>query len=249
MNHPFIQGGVPDVCARCRRKEIDHTSLATCEACPYVGMCDLYPPPHGVILLCPTCLQKEYDHQSPDKQEARVLHSRAVSEAQIALSREIDSSIISRADYFNAETVAISELKKIIDSDETIARKDYALYMEVRTRYDKFKAKLIEAEEVRLEIINNIKADQTYLNNLVSSLTKEEQEKYRVKDINYKPNEVKVVKPKESSGKTNLSEVKELAKEHGIAPEIIQNLCLAFKLTPLKAVVKYKEMMSTVTTT
>jgi len=244
MNHPFIQGGVPDVCVRCRRSELDHTSLATCEACPYIGPCELYA---NVILLCPTCYSKEIEHQSPANQEKRLTEHRAITEKNLQLSRDIDSSVVTRADYFNAETISISELKKIIDSDETIARKDYTLYMAVKERYDKFKAVLIEVEEKRLEITHNIKADQTYLNNLVASLTKEEQEKYRVRDIDYKPNKVKVAKPKgDGVGKVNMAEVKELSTQHGIPAEIIKNLCNVYKLTPLKAIIRYKEMISTV---
>ena len=248
MNHPFIQGSVPDICLRCRRKEIDHTSFAICEACPYVGPCELYPPNHGVILLCPDCYSKEIEHQSPENQEKRVMEHREVVAKQLELSREIDKSIITRADYFNAETISISELKATIDNDESIERKDYELYKAVHSRYLHFKEVLITVEEKRLEIINNIKADQTYLNNTVAALTKEEQDKYKARDITYKPNEVKVSKPKESSGKVNLSEVKELGKEHGIPPEILKNLCDVYKLSPLKAVIKYKEMISMVPT-
>ena len=242
MNHPFIQGGVPDVCVRCRRTELDHTSLATCEACPYVGSCELYA---NVILLCPTCYEKEIAHQSPENQQKRIAEHQITSK-NLQLSRDIDSSIITRADYFNAETISISELKSIIDADESIGRKDYELYKAVHERYLKFKTVLIEVEEKRLEITNNIKADQTYLNNLVSTLTKEEQEKYKARDINYKPNEVKVSKPTGSGNKVNLAEIKELAKEHGIPAEILSNLCAVYKLSPLKAVIRYKEMISTV---
>jgi len=250
MNHPFIQGGVPDVCVRCRRPELDHTSLATCEACPYVGHCDLY---KGTFLLCPSCFEKEdvinnltKDYQSPENQQKRVDRANEITRKTLEISKDIDASIITRADYFNAETKSISELKSVIDADVMIERKDYELYKAVHERYLHFKNILIEVEEKRLEITNNIKADQTYLNNLVASLTKEEQDKYKVRDINYKPNEVKVAKPKDNSGKVNLAEIKEVAKEHGIAPEILANLCTVFKLTPVKAVIRYKEMMSTV---
>lgn len=252
MNHPFIQGGVPDVCVRCRRAELDHTSLATCEACPYVGHCDLY---KGTFLLCPTCFESEEainklssEHMSEDNQLKRVERANEITSRTLELSKAIDTAIITRADYFNAETISISELKATIDADTNIARKDYELYKAVHERYLHFKNVLIEVEEKRLEITNHIKADQTYLNNLVASLTKEEQDKYKARDISYKPNEVKVSKPRESGSKTNLAELKELSKEHGIPAEILANLITVFKLTPVKAVIKYKEMTSTVTT-
>lgn len=250
MNHPFILSGVPDICVKCRRPELDHTSLASCEGCLYVGVCDLY---KGTFLLCPECFEKEEtfktlsdDYQSPAKQDERVAKARLVAERTIAMSREIDSSILNRGDYFNAETKSITELKEVIDADPTVERKDYQLYMVVKERFDKFSEKLIKVDEERLEVVSQIKASQIYLNNLVSSLTKEEQEKYRIRDINYKPID-KVVKPKaEGSNKINMTELKELSEEHKIPIEILKNICNAMKLTPLKAVVRYKEMLSTV---
>lgn len=240
MNHPFIQSSVPDVCSRCRRAELDHTDLAICEGCPNVGLCEVYA---GTILLCPTCTQKELDHQSPEKQAERLAQMR---EATLQTSKEIDNSITTRADYFNAETISISELKSVIDADPSIARKDYALYEVVHARYVQFKKVLIEIEDKRLEVSNNIKADQVYLNSLVSSLTKEEQDKYKARDIEYKPNEVKVVKPRSATPSASMSELKQMASEHNIEITILTMLCKAHKLTPLKAVHKYKEMLSSV---
>lgn len=237
MDHPFILGGDPDKCVRCKRKEIDHTDLATCEACPNVGVCTLY---LNTILLCDTCLQAEKDHMSPEKQEKRVQEYR---ENTVKLAKEIDNSLTNRPQYFNAETIAIGVLKDAIEADATVTNKRLALFEVIDARYKGFKQALVVVDEQRVELMNQIKASHEYMVTLSNQLTAEERAKYQIADFNYKPNQV-VTKPKASNKKApkfSKAELMEASSKTGIPMPALQTLCVRFNCNVAEAVNRFKE--------
>src|SRR5678809_815075 len=97
--HKFILSISPDaskpVCMKCHRPELDHTDKASCEACDYVGQCELYSSnPNQNMLLCPSCIEKEEKlRMSPEKQQERV-------QAVITESKKLDNGIQLRTDIF-----------------------------------------------------------------------------------------------------------------------------------------------------
>ncbi len=97
--HPFIPSIGANTCQKCKRPEISHTELATCEACPNIGPCEIW----LGMLLCKSCYEKE------EKQIKSIVEAKA-----------IDDRVQLRSDVFNAETVAIVQLKQLIDADDSI---------------------------------------------------------------------------------------------------------------------------------
>lgn len=144
-------------------------------------------------------------------------------------SREVDNRVEVRTDLFNAETVSIQDLKKAIDTDESITNKPFALATELHTRYTQFKKIIFELNEEIVEATNKQKAIQVYLNQLANQLRQEEREKLKIQDINYKPREIKPSKPratKKKKVKFDKVELRKYASELGIPEFALQVFCV-----------------------
>ena len=227
MDHKFTRSTLDILkCDRCKRSELDHSDQATCESCPNIGIMNL----SGGILLCRECIAKEIEtslaHQSPELQEQRLKEHRERTTI-IAQSRAIDSSIQVRTDLFNAATISIIELKSAIDSDETIANKNYTLAEELSKRFHHFKKIIFEKNEEIISASNNQKAIQVYLNQLANSLRVEEREKLKITDINYKPGVIKPIVKKVSVKKLDKVELRKFAAELGIPEFTLQMLVVS----------------------
>src|SRR5665213_2674679 len=215
MNHSFIPSNIDsNLCGMCKHTPIDHTDMATCECCPTVGPVEIY----MTMLMCPSCIVKETEAQvinsSPAKQAERV----SDMNANIVNARAIDDSISVRSDLFNAATVSIIELKEMIDKDESIVNKPYALAEILTNRYQQFKSVVFELSEKIVDAGNKQKAIQVYLNQLANTLRAEEREKLKIADINYKPPtpKIKVGNIKSVTKKFDKVELRKYALELGI---------------------------------
>lgn len=192
-----------NVCGKCY-KHIIEGKIEECEVCPaIVASWTIFT--LGSIKMCRNCYEKELtlqkENTSSENQESRVKVANSVMQNSLELnalttSRMIDSNIQVRTDLFNAATVSIIELKSIIDSSPEIENKNFALASELMTRFEHFKDVIFEANKTVVEASNNQKAIQVYLNQLSNQLRQEEREKLKIQDINYKPKEAKVAKPK-----------------------------------------------------
>jgi hypothetical protein len=163
----------------------------------------------------------------PENQQKRIDAMYAAMDA----SRQTDSKVEVREDLFNAATVAIVDLKKIIDENPVITNKPYALAEELRNRFETFKKAIFVANEKIIEATNHQKAIQVYLNNLANQLRQEEREKLKLADINYKPGLVKPIKtasaPKIRKPKFDKAELAKYAKELGVSEFTLQMVCVA----------------------
>lgn len=200
------------LCSVCKRLELDHGITASCEACPYIGQCEIYSSePNQSLLLCPDCIKKEEEiRTSPEKQQERVNKVNTV----IQQALDIDSSIQVRTDLFNANTVAIINLKAEIDNDATIENKNYRLAEILTERFNHHKAMIFEQQEDIVKRGNDQKAIQSYLNTLANQLRAEEREKLKISDISYQPTKVKPVKvtaPKTAKPKLDKAELRNQA--------------------------------------
>jgi len=194
------------------------------------------------MLLCPECVAKEdaiedalpslvvYD----DDKTIRVMMS---ANDKLIQAKEIDSSVQTRSDIFNAETVSIIELRDAIDADDTITNKHFKLGEIVMERMNGYKKAIFEMNEEMVALANKQIANQIYLNELSNKLRLEEREQLKLKDINYKPNPVKVTKPSSASKvrKFDKAELKKWASIAKMPESVIQMLCLAKNLTPEQA--------------
>lgn len=190
MNHSFVSGALDkSKCNQCKRNLDDHTSLAKCEACTFVGKCDVL----GNMLLCPTCMAKEYHvaiSQSEEQQKNNEFVEMNQGETLIAHSRNVDAALLIREDFFNAETVSIVELREACGSDSA------KLFDLIKERQVAFQRKLIEVKESELNLNSRLRAQQQYLHDLVKNLTDVERAQRKVEDIKYQPVVKEVKAPK-----------------------------------------------------
>ncbi len=233
VNHSFIPSiGNGTICAKCHKDAISHTNEAVCECCPNIGPVELV---FGGILMCKSCYKKELslqnENRKPENQAARINQMNA----SLQKARDIDNSIQISSDIFNAKTVAILDLKKLIDDNETITNKPYALASELTERFTHLKNIIFEANKSVIDATNEQKAIQVYLNNLANQLRVEEREKLKIADINYKPPVVKPSTPKHiktsSAKKLDKAELRKYAMELGVNEFTLQMLVVSKGIT------------------
>lgn len=143
---------------------------------------------YGNMWFCDDCWKLEEEavkvNQLPENQEARVIASK---DETLKLAATIDNNIQVRTDLFNAATVAIVELKKVIDDSPLITNKPYALAEALKARFEHFKTVVFQLNEQLIDAGNNQKAIQIYLNNMANQLRAEEREKLKLADLSYQP--------------------------------------------------------------
>jgi len=205
-----------------------------CECCPNIVAERAIKVFGGNMKMCASCHAKELvaqkDLQDPVKQQERV---DAMHQA-LDKARAIDNAVQVRTDLFNSATVAIIDLKKIIDGNPEVENKNFTLASELMLRFEHFKEVVFEANETIVNATNNQKAIQVYLNQLANSLRAEEREKLKIQDINYKPKEVKPVKPKAiktAKAKLDKVELRKYAAELGVSEFTLQMLVVSKGLT------------------
>lgn len=225
-------------CAKCKRPEVDHTEHATCEACDYVGKCELCPTAANsnvIMLLCPSCIRKEVQTRTSPNEVNKVIED----------SKRQDTSIQLRSDIFNAQTTSIIELKQAIDSDSTIENKHFTLASVLTDRLNHFKKVIFELNQEMVDRSNEQRAIQVYLNDLSNKLRVEEREKIKLADISYQPNPIKISKPRASgpSKKFDKTEIRKYALEVGVPESVLQMVCVAKNLTPEQAKDSLKKAM------
>lgn len=260
MNHTFVEShDGTDKCAKCKFPNVAHGNEATCDCCPEKGPVEIR---YGNMLMCNACWTKEQaahaESMKPENQQARVdaMYARTDAALQSArtdmlnnalnASRKLDASVEVRSDLFNAATVAIVDLKKLIDENTEITNKPYALAEALTARFLHFKQVVFDANQAIIDATNNQKAIQVYLNNLANSLRAEEREKLKLSDINYKPGAVKPVKTvttvkTRKSNKLDKKELDKYAKELGVSAFTLQMLCVSQGITPEQAANKLRK--------
>lgn len=244
--HTFIPSIGSPTCHKCKRKEIDHTDMATCEACPNVGPCELYPDISG-MLLCRDCIDKEEKIlMSPENQQKRVDASIAATMKLIEKSRVVDYSLQVREDIFNAQTISIHELKEAIDNNPSIENKHFFLANELNERFQHFRKLIFDKQAEIVEESNKQRAVQSYLNQLSNKLRADEREKLKLQFPDYKPFEKPVGKPKTitTAKKYDKTELVKYANETGIPLAALQMLCVSKNMTPQQAAEHMKKIMN-----
>lgn len=212
--------------------------IVECECCPNKVAERAIKVFGGNMRMCFSCHAKEIEAQKelqkPENQQARVdaMHN-ALDKA-----KAIDNAVSVRTDLFNAATVSIVELKQLIDGDDSIQNKQFTLASTLMERFEHFKSVVFEANESIVNATNNQKAIQVYLNQLANSLRQEEREKLKIQDINYKPKEVKPVKPRAirtAKAKLDKVELRKYAAELGVSEFTLQMIVVSKGITVEKA--------------
>lgn len=232
MNHTFTPSPIDSSkCTLCKYDPIQHSESAECECCPNIGPVSEY----MSMLMCIDCIEKEKSLQNANTNQVSVTNRINQMNEFLASSRKIDESIQIRTDLFNAATTSIIELKSVIESDESITNKPYALAEELTRRFTHFKQIVFEKTQEIIEAGNQQKAIQIYLNELSNKLRAEEREKLKIADINYKPESIKSIKTKsiKTNGTKKLDkvELKKYAMELGVSEFTLQMLVISKGIT------------------
>lgn len=239
MNHAFLPSVINSTeCGRCHKDEKSHGSEASCDCCDFIGTVELV---YGNMLMCPSCIEREKktseENMSPENQAKRV----SEMNAQLQKSREIDSAIQTRGDIFNAETLSIVELEKLINENDSISNKPYTLAIELTERIKHLQEVSFGHKEALVTIHNQQMAVQLYLNTLSNKLRIEEREKIKLSDISYNPNPVKVSKPKTIKtakvkfSKEHIAELRQYAGQLGVTEYTLQNIVISKNMTVKQA--------------
>lgn len=183
---------------------------------------------YGNMWFCDSCWIKESEIT---KANADIAKAQDKVQSVLREARHIDNAVEVRTDLFNANTVAIVNLKAEIDNNPSIENKPYTLAEQLMTRFDHFKSVEFELNQKLVEVGNAQKAIQVYLNGMANQLRTEEREKLKIADINYKPTTIKVVKPRaisttgtKKSTKLDKVELRKYASELGISEFILQSI-------------------------
>jgi hypothetical protein len=171
---------------------------------------------------------KEY--QAPELQEQRLAehHKQIAINDLVADSLKINQSIQLSTDIFNAKTVALVDIMRAIDADDSIANKPFS-----KTEYSVNRIKhlvkvIFDLKNQVTEAENEIRANQVNVNMMVNSLRTEERERLKLQDINYQPATPKTPKTKSSGtkqakkgSKIDMNEVNKWAGKIGMPAQLI----------------------------
>ncbi len=237
MTHTFISStveGFVGKCAICKRAESDHGPDAKCDKCGTVGATEYVL--WREFLYCPECVEKQrqYEQYVIDTADERVKVHRFLMEA-----RNIDASIRVFTDIFNAKTVAIEEIRKAIDADDTVPadQKYYKLGSVLSERFTHLKDVIHSKREEITAIESEVRAIQTYFNTFANNLRQEERDKLRIQDSKYvvqEPKEIKQPKPV-TVKKYDKATIRTVAAKYKLPEAAINMLCVAKNITAEEA--------------
>lgn len=255
MDHVFQPSiSDPTLCGKCKYGIIAHTELAECEVCPNKGKMNVY----AGMLMCEDCIQKEKDHQSPEKQAERLADYHASIPQRepsgvlninnlLDKARTVDYGIKVVTDIFNAETVSTMEVFASIDADSTIPsdQKQFERAKFLTERQAHFQKVIFEHQSAVIDAQNRLRVSQQELNKIVNTLRAEEREKLKIISPEYKPGAVKapkdtVSKPRTKKVKFDKKELMDVAAKlqaEGFACDwsILQMMCVRRDMTPVQA--------------
>lgn len=187
------------------------------------------------LMVCPDCLILEQEAQAELERGAEDRIA-AHNEEWKKRAEKVNHALQVNTDIFNAQTIAIVELKKLIDSDESVPsnEKHEILAQLIKEHHAHMQQVLFPAKNLLSEITSSMRADEQYLHELRNKLSREAIERLKLEDINYKPTEPKVLKtpkapkvvsdkdatPRKRAPKLNMAELNKhaeiLSKELGM---------------------------------
>lgn len=199
--------------------------------------------------LCKDCWEVK---DRMDEQQRSLTAPHIPNNPLLAHAAAIDASVTVKTDIFNAETVAIAELKKAIEEDDTILpeQKLFQLATVVQNRIQNYKQIVFDLQQTIVDESNRQRANMQYLNQLAQTLRAEEREKLKAMDLSYKPIAPKLPSnkparvPKASSAKISQAELIRAAQETGMEPNTIKSFCVLKGWTIDVAIVELKKVIA-----
>jgi hypothetical protein len=228
--HTFVESRLtPNTCSICRVSKDEHH----CSVCE----CTLVEKLFGNMLFCAAHKEAELAAQKELEAGAEQRVRELENNRPAANIPQVDSSIQVSTDIFNAKIASIEELRKQVESDETITNKHFALAQKLEERYNHLKSVITEAQNTLRESQNEHRAIQTYYNELAKKLRDEERERIKIQDVQYRPPEKPTKKPTAPKVKVfDKHSIKQASADSGIPEMLITLTCTARNISAIEAV-------------
>lgn len=183
MTHSFTKSALdPNLCAQCKRPEIDHTSIATCESCNAITTCDYYSKVNA--LWCRSCADSYIKHV---KEQRTVI---------VNDTKEKLAGLRFSGDLFNAQIPAIVHIKNSFRNDESIPEHERMpkFWNEMLFIYETLSKTAFDLEEQQRQVKVAQLAITQEMRTFGDQLSDEISEKFKITDSKYRPI-IKKVKP------------------------------------------------------
>ena len=185
--HPKIGNKLE--CIHCNRDYISHMDIVACEACGAPRKCDIFGDLKNpkAMLLCDSCADKERKANDDVLVRTKTL---------IDVARSIDDTITYNGDVFNAKTIALIELKRALDSDESLSveERKYKFHELLAERYSKLKKVVFQLDKKKEDLTIEQLVIAKNLRSYGDDVRKEIREKIAQADANYAPPIKRVIK-------------------------------------------------------
>ncbi len=193
----------------------------------------------GNIKMCQECIEDEKQHL-----ETAILANRVISDM-----RAVDTQSELKADIFNAQTIAITELKASIWADENIPdeRKQYVYTQECTKHFEILQKRVFDKRQELLTDENAQRAWQVAAQTAAGALTAVEREHFKKLNVSYQPTQVKSIKPgKSKSPSKNYkgNELREACAKYNVPTQIIQLMILQRGITAEVAAKEFAEIQA-----
>lgn len=193
----------------------------------------------GNIKMCQPCIDEE----------KQFLENAALANRVISDMRAVDTASELKADIFNAQTVAIVELKAAIWADENIpdARKQYVYTQECEKHFLASQKRVFEKRQAVIDEESIQARWQTAAQAAAGQLSMVEREHFKKLNMNYQPTQVKTPKPaktKAPSKNYKGNELREACAKYNVPTQIIQLMVLQRNITAEVAAKEYAEIQA-----
>ena len=193
----------------------------------------------GNIEMCQSCINAESQFL-----EDKVLANKVANQMRV-----VDTTSELKADIFNANTVAITELKAAIWADENIPdnRKQYVYTQELAKHFEILQKQIFDDSAALLAKKNDMRAWQSAAQTAAGALTAVEREHFKKLNMSYEPTQVKTPKPaktKAPSKNYKGSELRDACAKYNVPAPIIQLMVIQRNMTAEAAAKEYSEILA-----
>jgi hypothetical protein len=230
----------PLICMSCGRHAIDHSDKAECDVC---GRLPSDSEKRHEMLNSKVLCSEHYKEAMEERNRVTTIAQSNRMNGNITGIGDIET----RPELFNASTTKLVEAKNKMLAE---GKSEYEFCKWMESQLAIAKEKLINIRKQEAEEAANITAIQVQFNQLADRLTKEQRDSLALKDINYKPQQVKVTSPKVSGPKTSkidMVALKEASESCGAPVEVLKTFMNMRKLDIAGAVIAFKEMQAKMT--
>ena len=193
----------------------------------------------GNIKMCQGCIEEERQHL-----ENVTLANRVITDM-----RAVDTVSELKADIFNAETIAITELKAAIWADENIpeARKQFVYTQECERHFLASQKRVFEKRQAVIDEESIQARWQTAAQTAAGQLSAVEREHFKKLNMSYQPTQVKTPKPGKSKTPSKSykgNELREACAKYNVPAPIIQLMVIQRNMTAEAAAKEYSEILA-----